>query len=88
MGGLIGIRDDLYQDVDRLYQRKVGRIHFLKEKSLQAIREGQIPEGLDEQTRANWERVRALVKHGEALADRRGGVKRWLSYSMTYCFSR
>ena len=47
----MGVREDLYKDIDRLYQRRIARVHFLKEKSLEAVREGRLPAGLDDRTK-------------------------------------
>ena len=47
----MGLREDLYKDIDRLYQRRIARTHFLKEKSLEAIREGRLPAGLDDRSK-------------------------------------
>lgn len=47
----MGLRDNLYQDIDKLYQQKIARTHFLKQKSLEAIREGRLPSGLNPRTK-------------------------------------
>ena len=47
----MGIREDLYTDIDRLYQRRIARTHFLKQKSLEAIKTGRVPEGLDDRSK-------------------------------------
>lgn len=68
----MGIRDDLYKDIDRLYQKKMGRIHFLKEKSLQAIREGHLPEDLNERTK---DVIRWLIEDREMRLRRKRDIR-------------
>ena len=47
----MGLREDLYKDVQKLYQKRIARTHFLKEKSLEAIRDGRLDAGLNARTK-------------------------------------
>ena len=47
----MGLREDLYKDIEKLYQKRIARTHFLEEKSLEAIRDGRLADGLNDRTK-------------------------------------